>query len=63
MGVHGLLPQLKSVLDQVHISKYSGKRAGIDGCSWLYKGAYSCAADLVLGRDTDACGTDTRDTG
>lgn len=55
MGVAGLLPVLKSVMDQVHVSKYAGKTAGVDACGWLYKGAYSCAADVVLRRDTDAC--------
>ncbi|CAH0520531.1 unnamed protein product [Peronospora belbahrii] len=54
MGVQGLLPVLKSVMDQVHVSKYSGKTVGIDASGWLYKGAYSCPVDLVLGRRTDA---------
>lgn len=53
MGVKGLLPVLSSVADAVHVSKFAGKRAGVDACGWLYKGAYSCAADLVLGRETD----------
>ncbi|KAH7467086.1 Exonuclease 1 [Phytophthora ramorum] len=54
MGVQGLLPVLKSVTDQVHVSKYAGKTVGIDASGWLYKGAYSCPVDLVLGRPTDA---------
>ncbi|TMW62328.1 hypothetical protein Poli38472_009821 [Pythium oligandrum] len=54
MGVQGLLPMLKSVMDQVHVAKYKGKRVGIDASGWLYKGCYSCAMDVVLGRDTDA---------
>ncbi|POM69416.1 nuclease 1 [Phytophthora palmivora] len=54
MGVAGLLPVLKSVTDQVHVSKYAGKTAGVDASGWLYKGAYSCAVDLVLERKTDA---------
>ncbi|KAG1709480.1 hypothetical protein DVH05_020135 [Phytophthora capsici] len=54
MGVAGLLPVLKSVTDQVHVSKYAGKTVGVDASSWLYKGAYSCPVDLVLGKPTDA---------
>ncbi|TDH72610.1 hypothetical protein CCR75_001018 [Bremia lactucae] len=57
MGVTGLLPMLKSVTDMVHVSKYAGKTVGIDVSDWLYKGAYSCPVDLVLGKPTDACGT------
>jgi exonuclease-1 len=53
MGISGLLPMLKSVIDQVNISKYEGKIVGIDASGWLYKGAYSCAKDLVLGIETD----------
>jgi exonuclease-1 len=53
MGVSGLLPVLKSIIDQVHISKFEGKTIGIDASGWLYKGAYSCAMDLVLGKDTE----------
>ncbi|RLN92684.1 hypothetical protein BBJ28_00014945 [Nothophytophthora sp. Chile5] len=54
MGVLGLLPVLKSVVDQVHISKYAGKTVAIDAAGWLYKGAYSCPVDLVMGASTDA---------
>ncbi|CAI5717214.1 unnamed protein product [Hyaloperonospora brassicae] len=54
MGVRGLLPALKSVTDQVHVSKYAGKTVGVDASGWLYKGAYSCPVDLVFGRPTDA---------
>ncbi|RLN76560.1 hypothetical protein BBJ28_00025242, partial [Nothophytophthora sp. Chile5] len=45
---------LKSVVDQVHISKYAGKTVAIDAAGWLYKGAYSCPVDLVVGASTDA---------
>lgn len=53
MGVQGLLPMLKSVMDQVNVAKYKGKTVGIDAAGWLYKGCYSCATDVVLGKDTD----------
>ncbi|DBA04326.1 TPA: LOW QUALITY PROTEIN: hypothetical protein N0F65_002088 [Lagenidium giganteum] len=54
MGVNGLLPALKSVMDRVHISKYTGKIVGIDAAGWLYKGCYSCAREVVLGLPTDS---------
>jgi len=57
MGVTGLLPVIKSVMDEVHVSKYAGKTVGVDASSWLYKGAYSCPVDLFLGQPTDACAT------
>lgn len=53
MGVKGLLPELASVMEQVHVAKYAGRTAGVDALGWLYKGAVSCMADVVLGRDTD----------
>ena len=57
MGIAGLLPALKSVMDQVHIAKYAGKTVGIDASGWLYKGAYSCPMDVVLrNEDADGCG-------
>ncbi|EGZ05321.1 hypothetical protein PHYSODRAFT_534251, partial [Phytophthora sojae] len=31
-----------------------GQDRGVDASGWLYKGAYSCPVDLVLGRPTDA---------
>jgi hypothetical protein len=56
MGVAGLLPALKSVMDQVHIAKYAQKTVGIDAAGWLYKGAYSCPMDVVLrNKDADGC--------
>lgn len=57
MGIAGLLPALKSVMDQVHIAKYAGKTVGIDASGWLYKGAYSCPMDVVLhNEDADGYG-------
>lgn len=56
MGVAGLLPALKSVTQQVHVAKFAGKTVGIDAAGWLYRGAYSCAADVVLRtKDADGC--------
>jgi exonuclease 1 len=53
MGVQALLPMLKSVMDHVNVAKYRGKTVGIDAAGWLYKGCYSCAVDVVQGKDTD----------
>uniref|UniRef100_M4C2Y4 XPG N-terminal domain-containing protein n=1 Tax=Hyaloperonospora arabidopsidis (strain Emoy2) TaxID=559515 RepID=M4C2Y4_HYAAE len=36
MGVQGLLPALKSVIDQVHVSKYAENTVGVDASGWLY---------------------------
>jgi exonuclease-1 len=48
MGITGLLPVLKSLLDPIHISQYKGQRVGIDSYSWLHRGMYSCAQELIL---------------
>ena len=44
--MQGLLPVLKSVTDQVHVSKYAEMIVGVDASGWLYKGV-----DLVFGAD------------
>ncbi|CAK9203483.1 unnamed protein product [Sphagnum troendelagicum] len=46
MGIKGLLPALKEYIQPVHISKYSGKRVGVDAYSWLHKGAYACSMEV-----------------
>ncbi|KAL0583489.1 hypothetical protein ABG067_006607 [Albugo candida] len=53
MGVAGLLPLLRSVIDHVNISKYTGKTIGIDACGWIYRGAYACAEQLIAAEETD----------
>ena len=57
MGIQGLLPVLKDITNRVHVSTFSGKRAAIDGYSWLYKGAYSCPQELCEDRPADGCVT------
>lgn len=59
MGVKGLLQQLKPA--SVHgetpedtLGEFRHKTLAIDLSGWLYRGAYSCAADLCLGRPTTA---------
>ncbi|XP_064402731.1 exonuclease 1-like [Halichondria panicea] len=49
MGITGLLPFLKSIQREVHLSSFRGKKAAIDSYCWLHKGSYSCALQLVMG--------------
>lgn len=53
MGVSGLFGLVKSVHQQVHISEYAGKTVAVDGNIWLYKGAFACALDLALQKETE----------
>ena len=55
MGISGLLPVLKDITNRSHVKHFAGKRAVIDGYSWLYKGAYSCPRELCEGIPTDKC--------
>ena len=48
MGITGLLPFLKGIQRNVHISSFRGKKVAVDAYGWLHKGAYSCAAQLVM---------------
>eukprot|EP00041_Stephanoeca_diplocostata_P020594 m.464092 g.464092 ORF g.464092 m.464092 type:complete len:625 (+) comp21615_c0_seq2:511-2385(+) len=54
MGVTGLLQLLKPVMMDIHVSALSGKRVAVDAYVWLHKGAFTCALQLVEGKDTDA---------
>lgn len=53
MGISGLLTLLRETAEETHLSKFSGKTLAIDASAWLYKGAYGCAMDIALGKDTD----------
>lgn len=52
MGISGLLPQLKSITQPMHISAYSGKTVAVDAYAWLHRGAFSCSRELVEGIHT-----------
>ena len=52
MGITGLLPMLKSVIREGHISSFANRRLAVDTYAWLHRAAYSCAADLCEGRET-----------
>ena len=53
MGIQVLLKELKPVTKtDSHISRFRGKRAGIDASCWLHRSAHSCAWELVSGKPT-----------
>lgn len=52
MGISGLLPIVKPILQKKHISLYSGKTVGVDGHAWLYQIAPSIAQELFFGIPT-----------
>ncbi|KAJ2158262.1 hypothetical protein GGF46_003904 [Coemansia sp. RSA 552] len=53
MGISGLLPLLAEAQRKGHVSEFAGQTVGVDSYIWLYKGAFSCAVDIGLGRETD----------
>ena len=52
MGISGLLPFLKEASTSANIKQYEGATVAVDTYCWIYKGAFSCAEDLALGRPT-----------
>ncbi|KAG9032667.1 Rad2 nuclease [Tulasnella sp. JGI-2019a] len=52
MGIQGLLPLLKSIQVNTHLSEFKGKRFAVDAYVWLHRGAYACAPQLVKGEST-----------
>ena len=52
MGISGLLPLLKPIQVNKHLSEYQGQTIAVDAYVWLHRGAYACAADLVTGKKT-----------
>ncbi|XP_062016654.1 exonuclease 1 [Rosa rugosa] len=52
MGIQGLLPLLKSIMEPIHIKDLKGSCVAIDTYSWLHKGALSCSRDLCKGIPT-----------
>ncbi|KAJ2999575.1 Rad2 nuclease [Globomyces sp. JEL0801] len=43
MGISGLLPVLKPIQRQIHLSALSGLVVGVDAYVWLHRGAFGCA--------------------
>jgi exonuclease-1 len=54
MGIQGLLPALKPLVQSTHISSLKGKRVAVDGYCWIHKSTYSCALELCQNKPTDA---------
>ncbi|WFD35309.1 hypothetical protein MCUN1_002160 [Malassezia cuniculi] len=52
MGISGLLPLLREIHAPTHVDQYRGRTLGVDAYVWLHKGAYSCATDLALGKES-----------
>ena len=53
MGVSGLLPILKPVIEDAHVRDFAGKKLAIDAFAWLHKAAFTCAYELAMGMPTD----------
>jgi exonuclease 1 len=54
MGIQNLLPQLKQLLANRHISYFRGKSVAVDGYAWLHRAAYGCCVDLTTGVENES---------
>lgn len=52
MGIAGLLPLLKSICKEKHVSTYSGCTVAVDAYSWIHRGIYGSALDIYLNNPT-----------
>ncbi|KAI0676335.1 PIN domain-like protein [Trametes maxima] len=52
MGISGLLPLLKDIQTNKHLSEFRGQTLAVDAYVWLHRGSYGCAAELVTGKPT-----------
>ncbi|KAF9652654.1 PIN domain-like protein [Thelephora ganbajun] len=52
MGISGLLPLLKPIHKNKHLSEFSGKTVAVDAYVWLHKGVYACAPEVATGKKT-----------
>lgn len=53
MGIQGLLPVLKPVIEDAHVREFKGKKLGVDTFAWLHKAAFTCAYELAMNIKTD----------
>lgn len=53
MGINDLLKIVRDGLIHTHISNFSGKVAAVDMMNWIYRGVYSCSAELNNGLEVD----------
>ena len=54
MGIQGILPLVKPVIQDKKISAFRGKRVAVDGYSWLHKAAFGCCTELCRGIENDS---------
>jgi hypothetical protein len=47
MGITGLLPLLKPVVKDGHVSQFKGKTVAVDGYVWLHRAVYGCCVQLA----------------
>ncbi|KDQ58544.1 hypothetical protein JAAARDRAFT_128766 [Jaapia argillacea MUCL 33604] len=52
MGISGLLPILKPIQNQKHLSEFAGQTLAVDAYVWLHRGVYACATELAMGKKT-----------
>ncbi|KAI0763467.1 PIN domain-like protein [Trametes elegans] len=52
MGISGLLPFLKDIQTNKHLSEFRGQTLAVDGYVWLHRGTYGCASELCTGKAT-----------
>ena len=52
MGIQGLLPMLKPIQRQRHLSGLSGQTLAVDAYVWLHRGTFGCAAEVATGKPT-----------
>ena len=52
MGIQGLLPVLKPIQKQKHLSEFAGQTIAVDAYVWLHRGAYACAVELATNKPT-----------
>ncbi|KAJ3544540.1 hypothetical protein NM688_g5730 [Phlebia brevispora] len=52
MGISGLLPLLKDIQVNKHLSEYAGQTIAVDAYVWLHRGTYACATEIATGRKT-----------
>lgn len=52
MGITGLLPVLKPIQKQKHLSEFAGQTLAVDAYVWLHRGAYACAVELATNKPT-----------
>lgn len=53
MGITGLLPLVRSITTDFHISEFEGKCIAVDAFCWLHRSTYGCASELCLEKPTD----------